>query len=1458
MFKTQALYQDDIRWKDVRLGDSSVTIGKWGGLLTCITMMLNGIGYHETPNNVNAKLRKADGFLKALLGPPYVAYVWPNCVYRGITRCEKSRAPIKRIDEAVAAGKPVILQVDSSERTGLQTHFVLVKEKRGGDYLVYDPHRDKGDSSDKEVLLTQRYKHNGARIESEISAVLWFDFDKSELPEPPTVTRVSPPRKADILTLYAAEERLVLRAAPSRNGYPWKCLFRGTELTCLESKEAALAKVGVKRKWIHVQDPTGEQGYVSAFFVTSDLASLLPPVEADAQPLRKKWCLKKVSVRQPLIEMRRYSDGELLSPAHKPVKSFHTLPENTVVSALKSDKTMAGLVKIMYEETYRDSGVKDWVTARVIGWVHEADLDDYHEDEREEFQRAVVGIRREHQTESSTDGQQDFYLEGNKSKPRYNMCGELCIASLAGKDIDVVLKEWKVEGDPTQFTREQKESRAMYDRMVGNVDKPLEPGHIEHLLRQQIDPTPGKQSWRRYPEVKQEEGKTTVEKISFAAARKVKPLADAEDTVTVIDKRSASDELQRELQDYFFITNVRIDTTTGDLKSISTGERNHWIVLDQITRGGSRVELYNPFPNRRQEYTFGEFYDSIGGDPKVGWWIKRDHPNVARQTVRRTPSKRPPPAEDDFQPPMFQVAIDNRSDRLDDAEQYMRIRGDGNRHKTNLCGEFSVSFILSQSLDTAFKRWQERLKKEGRQPETWELAALLQAYGFNRRKYFKPELQKDVPLDRQKYYVAPNARPDIPADGEQYFKSFSIDTVLEYWKGVQPDLYNSLLGDGRNEPTGPDDLITILKAYGYTREDFSYYRPGSQEVFGYAPSRDAEVIGKTHYLLAGVNISGRTGRLQPSGVAHWVVVTKLTPRGNLRGSNGGWVELYNPFPNCWEEYSYREFMEAFRGMSEGTTLWIKKDVTPVFAPQNLAAAKGNEKAAPKNQKARANPGRKVELKKEKERKNEGQKARGKKGGKLQEFDNEAPLDAGQVVCEQWRVKAIPWEIGKWVGDMAEGDRFFAEELAAALLECGVVSIQEEGPEEKKTRIAVLTDPGFSNALDAAIEKSIEGPAFSPADPGLRVARVAVPLFAAQAIEGLKAARERMPVHAYQPRAEFRAWTRGLISQVADPLETTIKEKLNRLPVAIKDCAEGFTVCRVILTRFTSGAVEEEIRNIWRDAALREQILKGWDLNRGEALSSDTVPAPVREWLLTLAETPRKNMYRVKRWGMQGMSGLEFDISVLHKRGQTSNFQAVGLYNEATGFGAIANYLVIPPEDVRRLEELQIEDEFEKKREHWLRQKMTWLCQHRGSQYMFADEDNFKGDWEWRRPDGIRWGPIGLGGSLVEVVEEDWLKVKLPAREGDENVKMAKLKGFRSTDWGRPLDQLLAEGLVHRCFCVYSGNDIGDSPQGIVYSPFWAPLDWEFMPKSDARPPTAFWIPFAYLENESIEETIRPL
>lgn len=266
MFKTQNLYQNDEKWKNAKLGNSTETIGGWGCLLTSVTMMLNGIGYNETPESVNDKMKKAGGFQGAFFIPSVLPYVWPNAAYRDMQPCENSPAPIAQIDAAVAQGKPVILQVDWNKQTGIQTHFVLVKEKKGNDYVLYDPYKYGGDGPDKEVLLTTRYKYNGATLEKEISAVLWFDAYSAAPPEPPKVTKVPVP--ADALKLYAAEDDLALRADPDVSGYLWKRMVKGTELTCLEPKATAKAKLGANGKWINVQDPNGDQGYVAAWYVS--------------------------------------------------------------------------------------------------------------------------------------------------------------------------------------------------------------------------------------------------------------------------------------------------------------------------------------------------------------------------------------------------------------------------------------------------------------------------------------------------------------------------------------------------------------------------------------------------------------------------------------------------------------------------------------------------------------------------------------------------------------------------------------------------------------------------------------------------------------------------------------------------------------------------------------------------------------------------------------------------------------------------------------------------------------------------------------------------------------------------------------------------------------------------------------------------------------------------------------
>jgi hypothetical protein len=188
---------------------------------------------------------------------------------------------------------------------------------------------------------------------------------------------------------------------------------------------------------------------------------------------------------------------------------------------------------------------------------------------------------------------------------------------------------------------------------------------------------------------------------------------------------------------------------------------------------------------------------------------------------------------------------------------------------------------------------------------------------------------------------------------------------------------------------------------------------------------------------------------------------------------------------------------------------------------------------------------------------------------------------------------------------------------------------------------------------------------------------------------------------------------------------------------------------------------------------------------------------------------------------------------------TTNFQAVGLYNKSTGFGGVSNYLFIPHTDVMRLAAMQVEDNYQDKRTDWRSQKMGWMCNYRGSIYMYNDPDD-----HWQTSPIIRWGTIALGGNNVSIDGYEKLVVKTPDGIRRERL-MARLVGFRRLDWDRPLNELVSLGLVHRCYCAYRNNHFGDTPKGIIYSPFWSLLDWDFC---GAEKPDYLYIPEEWLED----------
>jgi hypothetical protein len=245
--------------------------------------------------------------------------------------------------------------------------------------------------------------------------------------------------------------------------------------------------------------------------------------------------------------------------------------------------------------------------------------------------------------------------------------------------------------------------------------------------------------------------------------------------------------------------------------------------------------------------------------------------------------------------------------------------------------------------------------------------------------------------------------------------------------------------------------------------------------------------------------------------------------------------------------------------------------------------------------------------------------------------------------------------------------------------------------------------------------------------------------------------------------------------------------------------------------------------------LQKQKKKDQQGNSGQ--SGAVNPADL---LISPSPALASKMYRIRRWGDPEMLKYGFDVNQV----ETTNFQAVGLYNKETGFGAVSNFLYILPDDVRNLQNMQFDQVVEGKNAS-KKGKMEWLCSFRGKIYMYDNKDDY-----WESAPRIRWGTVSLGGNLVQVDGFEEMEIQLRGGHPREKHTMARLVGFRKTDWARPLNELLAEGLVQRCYCAYKDNRFGDTPKGTIYSPLFSPLDWDF---TGVKRPSAFYLPMEYLE-----------
>ena len=241
---------------------------------------------------------------------------------------------------------------------------------------------------------------------------------------------------------------------------------------------------------------------------------------------------------------------------------------------------------------------RDW-----SGWVYDGYLEDY----LEKYPDMEVVIP--HPTPDPNDAAQYMILEGDV---KYNMCGELCAAFIGGDDIETFVEKWK------------NVSPAYYKwALLGDHDKPTGIDALESMLAVYGYP---------FPMLRFEGGLTD----------------------PVIGYRLSPGRIRKLLETHFLIAGVKIDRITGRLRGQGVG---HWVVIDKMIPEGVNagwVEVYNPSPNRREEYSYDEFLNSAG-PYKMGLWVSRLVPVPGGQ-ASSTPEQAPAPASSPEPAPLYGAA----------------------------------------------------------------------------------------------------------------------------------------------------------------------------------------------------------------------------------------------------------------------------------------------------------------------------------------------------------------------------------------------------------------------------------------------------------------------------------------------------------------------------------------------------------------------------------------------------------------------------------------------------------------------------------------------------------------------------------------------------------------------------------------------------------------------------------
>ncbi len=297
--------QRDPRWRGIRLGfgDEQTTLGSDGCLITSLAMLAGAYGLLETPASLNDKLialgRNA-GFYGALFVWEAIPRVLPGLSSRRRVDCRLAPAPLGEIDAELAAGRPVLIEVDMAPSPQVDTHWVVVTGRQGDDYLISDPWPVDAQTG---TSLMAGYGFGRRSPDRIITYVVEIDGPSST--GGPTGDSADAPLRVVVADDpdVRAIGGLRLRDKPV-TGTQKRLLPVGTVLTTLEAPAIVAAQIGRENAWLQVVTDDGQSGFVAAWYVrTAPAERGAAPFGAPvtAPPLRRNVELQAVAGRRGAI-----------------------------------------------------------------------------------------------------------------------------------------------------------------------------------------------------------------------------------------------------------------------------------------------------------------------------------------------------------------------------------------------------------------------------------------------------------------------------------------------------------------------------------------------------------------------------------------------------------------------------------------------------------------------------------------------------------------------------------------------------------------------------------------------------------------------------------------------------------------------------------------------------------------------------------------------------------------------------------------------------------------------------------------------------------------------------------------------------------------------------------------------------------------------------------------------------